>query len=316
MTDATFPSNTPRNTGNRDAAHLSPVTPAEDARSVLLNRVSWGAVLAGVVVALVAQLILNMIGVGVGAATLDPSAGADQNPSASGFSIGAAIWWTLSGILASLAGGFTAGRLSGEPKETSAAWHGLTAWAFTTLVIFWLLTSAIGGLLGGSYRGLTDTAGGALKTAAQTAAPALANDPEPFDAVERAMRDAMGGDDAAALRDTAVAAMRAAATGDAQQADAARTRAAEALAKAQNMPVDEARNRVRQYEQQYRQAVDGAKRQATEAAAAATKAVSRGALIAAVSLLLGAVAAWFGGRIGAIDPTITAAVRTGPPMRS
>jgi hypothetical protein len=101
------------------------VTPAEDARSVLLNRVSWGAVLAGVVVALVAQLILNMIGIGIGASTLDPGAGADRNPSAQGLSIGAAIWWTVSGILAALAGGFAAGRLAGQPKESTAGWHGL-----------------------------------------------------------------------------------------------------------------------------------------------------------------------------------------------
>jgi hypothetical protein len=106
--------------------------------------------------------------------------------------------------------------------------------------------------------------------------------------------------------------MRAAARGDAQQADAARTRAAEAMAKAQNIPVEEARNQVRQYEQQYREAVEATKREATEAAAAATKAVSRGALIGALSLLLGAVAAWFGGRMGAVDPTITASVRSGP----
>jgi hypothetical protein len=83
---------------------------------VLLNRVSWSAVLAGVVVALVAQLILNMLGIGIGASTLNPGAGAENNPSASGLSIGAALWWTISGILAALAGGFTAGRLSGQPK--------------------------------------------------------------------------------------------------------------------------------------------------------------------------------------------------------
>ena len=154
MADNPYRPDTPRNRGNQNAPHVSPVTPAEDARSVLLNRVSWGAVLAGVVVALVAQLILNMIGIGVGAATLEPGAGAEQNPSARGFSMGAAAWWTVSGILAALAGGFTAGRLSGEPKENTAAWHGLTCWAFTTLVIFWLLTSTIGGVLGGAYRGL------------------------------------------------------------------------------------------------------------------------------------------------------------------
>jgi hypothetical protein len=46
---------TPRNRGDDDAPHLSPTTPAEDARTVLLNEVSWAAVFAGVVVALVCQ---------------------------------------------------------------------------------------------------------------------------------------------------------------------------------------------------------------------------------------------------------------------
>jgi hypothetical protein len=49
---------------------------------------------------------------------------------------------------------------------------------------------------------------------------------------------------------------------------------------------------------------NAARREATEAAAA-TQAVSRGALIAALSLLLGAVAAWFGGRMGAVQPAVT-----------
>ncbi len=311
MTDDVRP-DTPRNLGNYDATHTSPVTPAEDARSVLLNRISWGAVLAGVVVALVAQLILNMIGVGIGASTLDPGAGADMNPSARGFSIGAALWWTVSGILAALAGGFAAGRLSGQPKETSAAWHGLTSWALTTLVVFWLLTSAIGGVIGGAYRGVANAAGGALQTAAQTAAPTLATSAGPFDAVEQSMRRAMGGNDPGALRDAAVAALRAAATGDPKQAEAARTRAAEALARAQNIPVEEARDQVRQYEQQYRQGVDATRREATETAGAATKAVSRTALIGALSLLLGAVAAWFGGRMGVVQPTVTEYVTVRP----
>ena len=113
--------NTPRNRGEDDAPHLSPATPAEDQRTILLNEIAWGAVLAGVVVALVTQLLLNMLGLGIGIATLDPGTG--DNPSATSLSIGAGIWWTLSGILASLAGGYAAGRLSGRPKESTAAWH-------------------------------------------------------------------------------------------------------------------------------------------------------------------------------------------------
>jgi hypothetical protein len=101
------------------------------------------------------------------------------------------------------------------------------------------------------------------------------------------MRGAAGGNDPAALRDGAVAAMKAAVTGDQQQAAAARDRAAEALAKAQGVPVEQARSQVAQYEKQYRDSVETAKREATEAAAVAAKAVTRGALFAALALVLG-----------------------------
>jgi hypothetical protein len=301
---------TPRNRGDHDAPHVSPVSPAEDARSVMLNKVSWGAVLAGVVVALVTQLILNLFGIGIGAATLDPVSG--DNPEAATFSIGAGIWWTLSGIIASLAGGYAAGRLAGKPKESTAGWHGLTAWAMTTLVIFYLLTSAIGGVLGGAYNTVAGAlgtvaqgAGGAAQTAVQAAVPGLAQATDPFAAIENQIRGASGGQDPAALRDTAVSSLRALVTGDEAEAADAREQAAQALAQARQIPIEQARADVQQYETQYRQAVDSARQQATEAADAAADAVSTGALFSAIGLVLGAIAAWFGGRWGTVHPTIT-----------
>jgi hypothetical protein len=312
MTDIHHP-DTPRNRGDSDAPHMSPVTPSEDARTIMLNRVTWGAVLAGVVVMLVTQLILNLLGIGIGAATLDPAAGAAENPSASTFSIGAGIWFVLSGVLASLAGGYAAGRLAGKPKESTAGWHGLTAWALTTLVIFYLLTTTVGGILGGAYRtvtsalgNVTQAVGSTAQTAAQVAAPNMSRVTDPFSSIEQQIRGATGGNDPAALRDAAVTAVRAAMTGNEQQAADARNRAADALARAQNIPVDQARTQVQQYEQQYRQAADQAKQQATQAADTASKAVSTGALLAALGLILGAVASWFGGRMGTVEPTITA----------
>ncbi|MEE1611905.1 PhnA-like protein [Microvirga sp. CF3016] len=292
---------------------MSPVTPAEDARTIMLNKVTWGAVFAGVVVMLVTQLILNLLGIGIGAATLDPAAGADGNPSASSFSIGAGIWFVVAGVLASLAGGYAAGRLAGKPKESTASWHGLTAWALATLVIFYLLTTTVGGLVGGAYRtvtsalgNVTQAVGSTAQTAAQAAAPSLAGAADPFSSIEQQIRGATGGNDPAAVRDAAIASVRAALTGNEQQAADARNRAAEALARAQNIPVDQARIQVQQYEQQYRQSLDQARQRATEAADAASRAVSTGALLAALGLILGAVAAWFGGRMGTVEPTITA----------
>jgi len=302
---------TPRNRGDYDAPHVSPVTPAEEFRTVMINRISWGAVLAGAVVALVVQLLLNMLGVGVGAATLDPAAG--TSPAASSLSMGAAIWFAVAGILAALAGGYTAGRLAGAAKESTASWHGLTAWAVSTLVVFYLLTTAMGSIIGGAYRGVAsvmgagaNVAGSAAQTAAQVAAPNLAQATDPFSSIEQSIRSASGGNDPAELRDAAVAAVRAALTGDDQKAEEARSRAADALAKAQNISTEQARMQVDQYEQQYRQAVNEAKQQAVQAADTAAKAVSRGALLGAISLMLGAIAGWFGGRMGTIEPTITA----------
>ncbi|WP_246728448.1 PhnA-like protein [Microvirga terricola] len=282
---------------------------AEDARTMMLNRISWGAVFAGVVIALVTQLVLNTIGIGIGVSTLNPSAGTSGNPSAMSLSIGAGIWFLASGIIASFAGGYAASRLAGKSNESTGGWHGLTAWALTTLVIVYLLTSTAGSVLGGAYSAVTSALGGMGRvgaTALQAAAPSLSQ-ADPFNAVEIQIRGAVAGNDPGALRDAAIASMRALLTGDQTQVQALRERAAAALARAQSITDDLARARVLQLEQQYRQAVDQAKLEATRAADAAAQAVARGALFGSLALIVGALAGWFGGRTGTVRPTLAEA---------
>jgi len=103
--------------------------------------------------------------------------------------------------------------------------------------------------------------------------------------IENKIRSTSGNQDPAALRDTAVTAVRAVLSGDPAQQAPATDKAADALAKAQNIPTDQAKQQVEQYQQQYRRTIGQAKEQAT------IKAASRGALLAAVALLLGALAA-------------------------
>jgi hypothetical protein len=141
-------------------------------------------------------------------------------------------------------------------------------------------------------------------TAAQTAAPALTNVTDPFASIDQAVR--ANGTDPAALRDAASAAMKALFTGDAASANDARERAAQAIAQAQNISIEEARTRVTGYEQQYRESVERAKAKATEVADTAAKAVSLGALLGSLALLLGALAAYLGGVMGAVHPMTTA----------
>jgi hypothetical protein len=295
----------------RDAPPTIPALPTEDMRTTMLSKISWGAVLAGVVLALATQILLNMLGIGIGAATLNPAVG--DSPSAMSFSIGAGLWFALSTILAALAGGYAAGRLAGVPRESTAGWHGLTAWALTTLVIFYLLGSTVGGILGGAYRGMTNALGNvsnAVGSTAETVAQiAVTRIADPFSSIEESIRTAIPGNDPATLRDAAIAAVRAVVTGDPQQVGEARERAAQVVARAQNISVEDARTQVQQYAHQYRQAVDQAKQQVTQAADAAAKTVSRAALLGAISLLLGGLAGWLGGRLGAVEPTLTAGRR-------
>ena len=264
-----------------------------------LNKVSWAAVLAGVAVALVVQRLLNLLGAGIGAAVIDP--GTSDNPSATTLSVSTAVWFVVSGLMASFIGGYVASRLSGRPVPSTGALHGLTTWAVTTLVIVYLLTTSVGALVGGVFSGLggiVSSAGSTVATAATTAAPALATATDPMAGIEQNIRDASGGTDPAALRDAAVASVRAAITGDQAKAEEARNRAADAIAKAQNLPVDQAKQQVAQYEKQYTDAVAQAKQQATEAAQTAATAFSAGAILAFIALTVGAIAAWIGGSVG------------------
>jgi len=128
---------------------------------------------------------------------------------------------------------------------------------------------------------------------------------DPMASIENKIRSTSGNQDPAALRDTAATAVRAVLSGDPAQQAAATDKAADALAKAQNIPPDQAKQQVEQYQQQYSQTVGQAKEKAKQAADVTTKAVSRGALFAAVALLLGALAAFFAGRTSAVSPTVT-----------
>lgn len=299
MVEPTNP-NSPR---RRAEIEATLATPAEDMRTILLNRISWGAVLAGVVVALVTQLILNLVGIGIGAASINPTAGAGDTPSPTAFTLGAGLWWTASGIVAALAGGYTAGRLAGSSKPSTGGWHGLTAWALSTLLIFWLLTTTIGGIIGGAYRTVTNAISGIGAAPVAMVQQALATDP--FGRVEQLVRSAVPGNDPAALRDATLSALRAAFTGDAVAAAQARERAAQLLAQAQNIPIEQARQEVERYAQQYQAALTTMRREIAQAAEVTAQTVSTGALMAAVALVLGAIAAWFGGRFGTIEPTFT-----------
>lgn len=297
----TYDANAARSVAAASAADIdAPVRMTSNLAPSLSSRVSWGAILAGAATALVTQLMLSALGLGLGFGSIDPAS--TGTPSAGTLAMSAAAWWIVAGLLASLAGGYIAGRLCNPAVRSKGGYHGLVSWAATTLVVAVLLGSAAGGVVSGAFgamRGILGGAGHVVDSAVQAAVPAVTGADNPMSDIERQIKSSSGGQDPAQLRDTAVNAIRAALTGDPAQQQKATDQAAAALAQAQGIPVDQAKAKVQDYQRQYTQAVADAKVKATELASAAAKAASRAALIAFFALLVGAIAASAGGHLGA-----------------
>lgn len=110
------------------------------------RRISWGAVFAGLVVALVVQLILSLLGIGIGAGSIEPL---QQSNPLSGLGTGALIWWIVSILISLFVGGVVAGRLAGVPRATDSVLHGIITFSLFTLVMFYLITTTVGGIVSG-----------------------------------------------------------------------------------------------------------------------------------------------------------------------
>lgn len=150
---------------------------AEDGRHVH-RRVSWQALFAGVVLAIAVQLLLTTLGVGVGLGLVSPNTG--DAPDASSIGIGAGVWWFVSNLIALGIGGYAAW-LAGVIARFDGVLHGLITWGIATLFAFWLLTTALGGLLGGAFSAVGTTlaaAGSGIKAAAPQVAQAVGVSPE------------------------------------------------------------------------------------------------------------------------------------------
>src|SRR4051812_16750062 len=134
------------------------------------SAVSWAAVIAGAVGAAALSLVLFLLGTGLGLAAASPWAGEGIAGSTAGVST--IIWVTVVQLLASVLGGYLAGRLrtrwvtvrTDEVFFRDTA-HGFLAWAVSTLLMATLLSSAAGTALSSGLK-----AGGAVAKSAATVA--------------------------------------------------------------------------------------------------------------------------------------------------
>jgi hypothetical protein len=270
-----------------------------------------------VIIVLIVQFVLSLLGVGIGASSIDPSQ-QGGTPEASTVGIGAGLWWVVCALIAVFAGSWVAGRLAGMPDRTDGMLHGLVTWGLAMLLLIYLLTTAVSGLIGGAF-GIVGSAMQAVGQGAQAAGGAAAGAAQtpgvfaPFQRdlqqlVDRAKQQAQltGQQMQQISNDENVRAVvqKAVTTGPESLSEADRQAAINALVQYAGMSRPEAEQRLTQWQQTYQDT----KREALQAAEATADTVSRASLWSFVALLLGAIIAAVGGMLGA--PRRGAYVRT------
>lgn len=260
--------------------------------SVNLRRVSWGAILAGVAVALSIQLLLNLLGLGIGSSTIDIRQ--DGSPG-DGLAIGAGIWFVVSALLSLLAGGWAAGRLAGVPNRQDGMLHGFTAWSITAILTIYLLSSAAGGILGGSFSVLGKI-GSASGTGVQAIAPGMTNMVSQATGVTPADVKQQAGDVASDPRFQTFATQI---VSQENVTPEARQNLVSLVAQKQGVSPEQANTEVSDWQQKIETAKSQAKATAVNAADKTAAGVAQAALWSFGALLLGAIAATLGGMLGA-----------------
>ena len=294
-----------------------------------VKRVSWGAIFAGAVVAVVLGFLLHLLGLGIGFTSFDP---ATQDDTVGGLGAMQGIWFVVSALIALFVGGWVAGRLAGMPRRTDGAIHGFVTWGITTIITLYFLASGVGTLVSGvtsvlgqgaqlAAQGVAAAAGPAVDQASQAAGgldlgtieqevrallrqtgdPAL----QPGNIEEQAQQAADVATAEAREADIAAAARRAFDQFGQITSEVDRQDLVNVIVARTDMSEAEARQAVGRWEQQFSsvreqvgQATDDLSTQAAQTAEGVTDAIGTAAIWSFFALLLGAVAASVGGLMG------------------
>jgi hypothetical protein len=276
------------------------------------RRISWAAIFGGVILVIAVQLLLSMLGAGIGLGTVNTTSGA--TPEASSFGLAAGIWWVVSSSIALAFGGYVAAWLAGIEIRWDGVLHGLITWAIATSLTLYLLTSAVGGLIGGGFSVLGRTvsaAGSGLKEAVQPLAQSVGVSPDMLQQQAQAYLRPSNPDPATMSPQEAqkeAVSNLVAYTKGGPDAPAARERVINIMAAQQHISHDEATKRFDETQAKLQRARDQAVQTAKDAADASAAAASKTSFAAFGNLLLGAIAAALGGSL-AVQRRLTVAQR-------
>jgi hypothetical protein len=247
------------------------------------------------------QLMLGMLGVGIGMSTIDPLPQGGGSPEVATFGIASGVWWVVTTLIALFAGGWVAGHLAGMPRKTDAMLHGIITWGFATLLLLYVLTTSLGSLIGGTFSTvgnvLSSTGQGVQAMAGQAMQAAGGDTLETIQ--EKAQQMLSQGQQTGQqlqLEQTARDLIGQLVRGELSGEDVENS--IRELANRAGVPEQELQAMVEQWQIQYQEAVAAAEEQARQTAEIAAGALSSAGFWSFVALLLGAAAGAFGGMTG------------------
>ncbi len=118
------------------------------------HRMSWGAILAGVVVALLMQLAFEILGVAIGVGVVEPG----EDTLGPDFGTSVAVWLAGSALLSLFIGGLVTGKLSAATDAFDGALEAVVMMGLFTFVSLFVLTTSLSATL----RGVSNVIGDGL----------------------------------------------------------------------------------------------------------------------------------------------------------
>jgi len=175
-----------------------------DADSPPLYGIRWAAVLAGLAVGLGMHLLLLLIGAAAGFAVY----GTGEHPGSDSISLAAALWNSISLLVATTIGGYVAARASGLRRTADGVLHAVASWGASMLCNALLAGSVAGNTLTGAFGMAATSAGFAVSQNSESSMNALLSRLERGDRVGaiRLLRERFGLtlDQASSITDRAI----------------------------------------------------------------------------------------------------------------
>ena len=268
----------------------------EDAGSA--SAVSWAAVIAGALGGVAITLLLVALGSGIGLSSVSPWTAA--NPSATTFTLLAAVWLIIVQWLSAALGGYLAGRLrtKWDGIHTDEVFfrdtvHGFLAWALASFLVAAFATSSISSAVSSAGRAISNVAGSAASTATQAATnQASGSDGYFLDALFRKDQPDANAPPQEVRSEAGRILARSVANGSLDPGD--RTYLAKLIAARTGISQQDAEKRIDEVAAQMKAAEDKAK----QAADAARKASAKASFYLFFSMLIGAFIASTAGAVG------------------